>query len=150
MTEQNWLFDCHEVVENAAGEWWHIIARWQSVDCDNRKYELADATHTEYKTLHAGDVEGLPSEDPMFESCGWDTNTKPAAERGFRVNGVLCGPSKIDYWRGNACSHDATCPHCESDGREDIDIIHDIKSREVQSSHYICRECGEQWSEDYE
>jgi hypothetical protein len=63
------------------------------------------------------------------------------------VNGVLCGPGSIDRWRDGQCVHNAACDHCGADGKGEIDIIHDIENREVQSSHYICRECGEQWSE---
>jgi len=147
MTESDWQFNKNEVLENDNGDWWHVVNRLESVDGPSRYYVLEDATHTERQQLHKDDVEG---ELGMFESCGWDTNTKPATENGFRVNGVLCGPNSIDYWRGNACTHDAACQHCGSDGRDEIDIIHDIKNREVQSSHYICRECGEQWSEEYD
>jgi hypothetical protein len=143
MTE--WKFDQHEVLEDNEGRWWHIVDRWVNVDGNKRKYELADATHTEYKTLHAGDVEGFPSEAPMFDTTGWETTTKPAAENGFRVNGVLCGPQAIEFWRDNDCIHEETCSDCGADGKGEIDIIHDIENQEVQSSHYLCRECGNQW-----
>jgi len=148
MTE--WLFDYNEVLEDSDGYWWHVVDRLESIDGTKKQYELADATHTEYKTLHKLDVEGLESEDPMFESCGWSTDTKPAAENGFRVNGVLCGPGSIDYWRDGKCVHSAACPECSADGKAEIDIIHDIENREVQATQYICRECGEQWSEAYD
>ena len=146
----DWMFDYNEVLEDDDGYWWHVVDRLKSIDGSKKQYELADATHTEYKTLHKLDVEGLESEDPMFESLGWSTDTKPAAEHGFRVNGVLCGPGSIEHWRDSKCLHDAKCEQCSADGKGEIDIVHDIENREVQATQYICRECGEQWSETYE
>lgn len=146
----DWLFDYHEVVEDDEGNWWHVVDRLESIDGTKKQYELADATHTVEKRLHKLDVEGLDSEDPLFESLGWSTTTKPAAEHGFRVNGVLCGPGSIDHWRDSKCLHEVECEQCGADGKAEIDIIHDIESQEVQSTQYICRECGEQWSEGYE
>jgi len=145
MTE--WQFSENEVLENEEGEWWHVIYRLESIDGPASFYVLEDATHTERSQYHREDVEG---ELGMFESCGWETNTKPAAEHGYRVNGVLCGKGRIDYWRGNKCLHEAECGSCGADGKGEIDIIHDIENREVQSTQYICRECGEQWSDSDE
>jgi len=146
----DWKFDYHEVLKDDDGYWWHVLNRLESVDTDTRQYELADGTHTEYKTLNADDVEGWQDHDGMFDSTGWSTDTKPAAENGFRVNGALCEPESIEFWRGNDCLHEVECPRCGADGNGQIDIIHDIENREVQSSHYICGACSEQWSESYE
>jgi len=143
----DWLFDYNEVLEDDDGYWWHVVDRLKSIDGNKKQYELADATHTEYKTLHKDDVEG---ELGMFDSLGWSVVGKPAAENGFRVNGVLCGPGSIEYWRDRDCLHEAECEQCGANGKAEIDIIHDIECRELQSSQYICRECGEQWSVDHD
>jgi hypothetical protein len=96
---------------------------------------------------HKLDVEGLSSEEPLMESLGWTTNTKPAAEHGFRVNGVLCGPGNVANWKGTECLHDYTCPECGAAGKAEIDIIHSIENRDVQSTRCECRECGHGWAE---
>jgi hypothetical protein len=142
-----WQFSENEVLENEDGEWWHVIHRLESVDGPASFYVLEDATHTEQKQLHREDVEG---ERGMFESCGWETNTKPAAEQGYIVNGVLCGKANVDYWRGNKCLHDKECGECGADGKGEIDIIRDIEGGQAQSIQCICRECGHQWSDSDE
>jgi len=145
-----WQFDHHEVLEDPDGYWWHVVDRLESIDASKKQYELADATHTEYKTLHKLDVEGLESEAPMFDSLGWGTDTKPAAENGYRVNGVLCGPGAYEYWLGNECLHEIECDVCGADGKGEIDIIHDIEGQEVRRSQYNCRECGSKWGETHD
>jgi len=144
--ETGWHFQQNEVLEDKNGQWWHIIHRRKCVDCGQRKYELADASHTEYTTLHAGDLEGLESEDPLMESLGWTTKTKPAAEAGFRVNGVLCGPSEVEHYKDNQCFHEHTCPECDEDSKDGIDIIHSHENGEVQATTLECRTCGHTWS----
>lgn len=146
MTE--WLFEYNEVLADREGYWWHVVDRVTSIDNDRQQYELADATHTEYKTLHKTDVEGLPSEEPLFTSLGWTTNTKPATERGYRVNGVLCGRQQIDYWRGTECSHEYACPACGEDGAAAIDIINSYRNREPVWTVCECRICDHVWKEN--
>jgi hypothetical protein len=146
MSESGWQFDAGEVLlAKDSGRWWHVSHRWQDVDNDQRQYELADATHTEYKILIADDVEGFGSIEGMFESAGWTTNTKPAAERGYRVNGVLCGPRKIQKWKGQECVHEYQCPTCGADGYGELDVIHDHAEDRVCCE---CRMCNEMWEVD--
>lgn len=141
----DWTFAVDEVLEDRDGKWWHVLTQWEEVNGDGRKYELADATHTEYKTLHAGDVEGLPSEEPLFTSAGWSSYTKPASVEGYRVNGVLCGPSNIDHWRSVECAHDYECPECGREGAAEIDIIHSHENGEVVETRCECRICNHTW-----
>jgi len=144
----SWKFGNNEVLRNQDNEWWHVIHRRQCVDCDDREYVLADATHTDYKTLHADDVEGWDSYDGLFESDGWETTFKPASVNGYRVNGVLCGPKHIAHYRGNECHHDRKCPECGADGMGEIDVIVDYEDAEVLQVNLYCRLCDQQWSED--
>jgi len=137
-----WQFSENEVLENEAGEWWHVIYRLESVDGPASFYVLEDATHTERKQLHREDVEG---ELGMFESCGWETNGKPASKHGFRVNGVLCGPSQVQHYKGTECLHEYECPSCGEDGKGEIDIIHDIEDREIAKTTLICEACNTHW-----
>ena len=143
MTE--WKFDHHEVLVDTDELWWHVVDRLESVDGNKQQYELADATHTEYKTLSAEFVEGNDHSEPFYESLGWTTTTKPAAENGYRVNGVLCGPRKVERWLGSECLHETSCPACDADGKGDIDVIHDIEAGEVRQTEYICLVCSENW-----
>jgi hypothetical protein len=140
MTE--WLFDYNEVLEDSDGYWWHVVDRLESIDGNKKQYELADATHTEYKTLHKDDVEG---ELGMFESCEWHTRTKPATENGFRVNGILCGPKQIDFWKDGDCIHEYECPDCGADGKREIDVIHSFNNQELEKTQLECRTCGYCW-----
>jgi len=120
-------------------EWWHVIGRMRDVDTGTRFYRLADATHTEYKErLHADWVED-------WDSAGWRTNTKPAAERGYRVNGRLVGPKDIHRARGNACIHNQRCPNCGGDGNAEIDVIVDHAENRVYCE---CLSCNEMWEGD--
>jgi hypothetical protein len=146
MSETEWQFDDGEVLRaKDSGRWWHVIHRWQDIDSDHRQYELADATHTEYKTLLADDVEGIGLIEGLFESAGWGTNTKPAAERGYRVNGRLVGPKAIHRARGNACIHNQRCPNCGADGNAEIDVIVDHAEDRVYCE---CLRCNEMWEGD--
>jgi len=138
----DWQFDQHEVLADDEGYWWHVLDRLESIDGSKQQYELADATHTEYKTLHRDDVEG---ELGMFTSLKWSTTTKPAADRGYRVNGVLCGRQQIDYWRGTECVHEYSCPDCGREGKTDIDIIHGYGDGEYQWTACECRVCDYVW-----
>lgn len=139
----DWLFDVDAVITETDSErWWHVLNRFKDVDQGERYYRLADATHTEYKEkMYADRVES------EFESAGWKTSTKPAAERGFRVNGVLCGPSDVDHWKGNDCLHERSCPDCGADGMGEIDIIQDHAEERLYCE---CRECGEEWDDSDE
>jgi hypothetical protein len=143
----DWRFDHQEVLADREGYWWHVVDRWESLDKNQQKYELADATHTEYKTLHKLDVEGMSSEESSFTSLGWTTPTKPATERGYRVNGVLAGRNQIDYWRGTKCNHEYECPECGENGLETIDIIHSIRNRDIVWTVCECRICDHVWRE---
>lgn len=136
----DWFFEQYEVLAGPAGYWWHVLDRLESIDGSRKEYILEDATHTEQKQLHKDDVEGLSSEDPLFESLGWKTKQKPAVKRGYRVNGRLCEPSLVDRYKGTECLHTESCPECGADGNDELDIIHD----HAESRVYIeCRECGE-------
>lgn len=141
----DWQFDQHEVLADDDGYWWHVLDRLESIDGSKQQYELSDATHTEYKTLHKDDVEG---ELGMFTSCHWSTTTKPAAEHGYRVNGVLAGTNQIDYWRATACVHEYTCPKCSSDGNAELDILHSIRNQEHAWTVVECRVCDHVWRPD--
>lgn len=138
----DWQFNKNEVLLNEDEDWWHVVDRLESVDGPSRYYVLEDATHTERQQLHKDDVEG---DLGMFESAGWDTNTKPASEHGFRVNGVLCGPSNVEFWKGNECVHEEECLSCGAAGYGEIDVIHDIENQEVVKTRYECRECDAEW-----
>lgn len=144
----NWKFDYNEVLLDDENRWWHVLERFESVDSDERRYRLADATHTEYKMLSADDVEGWEGYDGMFESAGWSTDTKPAAANGFRVNGTLCGPAEIQFWKDGRCIHEHTCPHCGEESKRGIDIIHSFEDCELNKTMLECRECGACWEED--
>jgi len=146
----DWKFNHNEVLLDDEGHWWHVLDRFQSVDSDKRRYELADATHTEYKMFNAADVEGWDDHDGTFESAGWETNSKPAAINGFRVNGTLCGPQTIDYWRGHKCLHEYECPECGTMREGSIDIIHSFEDAELNKTMLECRECGFSWEEQPE
>lgn len=143
----NWKFDHNEVLLDDENRWWHVLERFESVDSDTRRYSLADATHTEYKILIADDVEGWEGYDGMFESAGWTTDTKPAAVNGFRVNGALCGPESIDFWKDNECVHDRICVHCGEESKRGIDIIHSFEDGELHNTMLECRSCGNCWEE---
>jgi len=131
----DWEFEENEVVEDSDGRWWHITQRLVDVDSDkwNRYYSLWDATHTEQnRAMNAEDV------GSMYDRTGIVCKGKPAAKHGYRVNGVLCGPSDVDHWLGKECLHDHECPSCESDGMRDIDVIVDHAE---SVTRYLCREC---------
>jgi len=136
----DWFYNTGAVlIHPETGAWWHVLNRHRDVDNNQRYYRLADATHTEYMDrVHADWVE-------EWDSAGWKTNTKPAAERGFRVNSVLCGPTQIDHWKGQDCLHEYQCPECESDGRGEIDIIHEQERNRVRCE---CRVCKHEWRVD--
>jgi len=144
----NWQFDTNEVLVDDDGGWWHVLHRWQCVDCADRRYELADATHTAYEEFHADDVEGWDGYEGLYTSAGWETSHKPASINGFRVNGVLCGPIHVDHYRGTECKHDRECPNCGADGYGEIDIIVDYEAAEVACVHLSCLECGHDWEAD--
>jgi hypothetical protein len=142
MTDANWPYECGEVLRDDDDRWWHVLSRYRDVDTGKRFYRLADATHTEYKDrAHADWIEG------DFESDEWNTNTKPAAERGYRVNGRLVGPSQIQHAKGNECLHEQQCPNCGSDGKGEIDIINDHAEERAYGE---CRVCNEMWEIDDE
>ena len=145
----DWQFNNGEVLTDTDGHWWHVLHRRQCVDCEERRYELADATHTEYKELHADDVEGAIGVQ-LFESDGWTADMKPASVHGFRVNGTLCGPQETDRYKGKACLHDRECPECGCDGRDEIDVIHSIESKQVTVTTCECRVCKHSWTVDNE
>ena len=143
MSNPDWFYDTGAVVEHPeTGAWWHIIGRLRDVDTGSRFYRLADATHTEYmERTHADYVEG------EFESLGWSTDTKPAAENGFRVNGVLCGPQDIDHYKGKKCVHERQCSECGMAREGYIDIIHSFEDGELHKTMLECRSCGNCWEE---
>jgi len=143
-TMTNWKFGKNEVLVRD-NEWWHVRHRRQCVDCEDREYVLADATHTDYKTLHADDVEGWDGYEGLFESDGWETTHKPASVNGYRVNGVLCGPEGLNHRQGQECVHERECPNCGADGMGEIDIIHAIEDKEVVDTQCECRECETVW-----
>ena len=128
----DWTFDKHEVVTDRDGQWWHILQRFVDVDTEDKRYRLADATHTEYQSLPADDVEHI------YESAGWSTTTKPAAERGYRVNGILCGPSGVDYFCGpdRAIRDTYDCPEC---GSTKVNVIIDYETEEKRCRCEYCK-----------
>lgn len=140
----DWKFRKNEVLKHTeTGDWWHVLGRYEEIDSGERRYRLADATHTEYQeAMHAEDVEDI------FETAGWTTATKPAAANGYRVNGVLTEPSSVDLWRGTKCVHEYTCPECGEDGYAEIDVIHKIRSGGVQETTLKCRSCNHEWVDD--
>ena len=136
MTESDWKFDHNEVLLDEEGYMWHVMHRRECIDCDNdRRYELADATHTQYKTVHADDAEGWKGITAKYESAGWECVGKPAVKRGVRINGALADPQSIPFWRGNSCQHEYPCPECGADC-ESVDIL-------MTKTHLLteCREC---------
>jgi len=143
----NWQFDTDEVLSDSDGRWWHVVHRWRCADCGDRRYELADATHSEYQELHADDVEGAVT-DALFESEGWETTTKPASVNGYRVNGVLCGPSQMENRRGLSCIHEYDCPDYGADGYCAIHVVRDYEDGTLRTTQLACRECGHEWSDE--
>jgi len=137
MTDPDWFYDTGAVIIHPeTGEWWHVLSRYRDVDTNTQFYRIGDATHTEYKDrIHADWLE-------EWDSAGWKTNTKPAAERGYRVNGVLCGPERVDYHKDKECVHGYQCPECESDGWGELDIIHDHAEERIVCE---CRVCNNKW-----
>lgn len=140
----DWQFEDGEVLADKDGIWWHVTERLVDVDSDkwNRYYTLQDATHTEIKrAFNAEDVEDL------YERTSIVCSGKPAAKHGYTVNGVLCGPSEVDHYRGNKCLHDHECPDCDASAPWNIDVIVDHSE---SITRYICRVCETEVKESNE
>lgn len=139
-----WEFEEGEVLEDADARWWHVTKRLVDVDSDkwNRYYTLQDATHTTVtECMDAQDVADL------HERTGIVCSGKPAATHGYRVNGVLCGPSDVDHYKGTKCLHNHECPTCGADGLNDVDVIVD-HAEDV--TRYVCRQCDREVTESNE
>lgn len=139
----DWRFDYHEVLVDEHGRWWHVVDRLESVDGDGRMYRLYDGTHTADDYIRARYVEGDATEEPEFAAAGFTTDTKPAHEHGFRVNGVLCEPAHVERWLGTDCRSDHDCPHCGEPTTQAADIVAYLENQEVQSVEIRCGACGE-------
>ena len=133
----DWLFDRDAVLLDKEGYWWHVRDRYVDVDTGDRQYGLEDATWTAYERDDAEYIE------EQYESDGWKTDTKPAHERGYRVNGSLCGPSSIDFWRGGACVSDHDCAHCGETTQGAADIIISLEDRERAAAWIECGACDD-------
>ena len=134
-TMSEWKFDANEVLRDSDGYLWHVMKRYEDIDGKSRLYELADATHTEYRNVNAEDVEEWEHHQGKYESDGWSCKTKPAVKRGIRMNGVLADPQSVEYWRGSGCIHSYPCSSCEAEN-EDVDVC--------TTRNYVltdCREC---------
>jgi hypothetical protein len=140
--DSDWQFDHYGVLVDDGERWWHVTGRFERADSGARYYRLQDGTHTNERWVHADDAEGAIG-DGQFESLGWSTRTKPASQRGFRVNGVLCEPARVLGWLGQSCASDHECESCGESTKEGADIILDLWDREVDSAWLRCQACGE-------
>lgn len=136
----SWRFDEYEVIKPREGEkeWWHIYQRFMDIDSGERYYKIYDATHSDWEHWNAFELEDI------YESARWKCRTKPAAKRGWRVNGHLCGPSTFDYWKGTACRHDYECPECGESSDAGLDIIIQL-SGDKHHTKIVCRKCSNEW-----
>jgi len=137
----DWQYNRHGVLYGPdETQWWHVLNRYRDVDNGNRFYRLADATHTEYKDRAR--AEWIES---AFHGAEWSTSTKPAAERGWRINGCLVGPGGIEWAKDRKCVHELECPQCSEDSPKAIDVIVDHSE---QTTTGECRICGHSWVEE--
>jgi hypothetical protein len=133
----DWPFGYHEVLQDPDGYWWHVVERYKCIDTGRQMYRLYDGTHT-------GDrYESAESVKRNYESLGWETDTKPAHEHGYRVNGVLCEPMDVERWLGNSCVSDHDCPACGESTEQAADIVVSHQHREVAKAEIRCGACGE-------
>jgi len=137
MTE--WKYDNGDVLIDENGYWWHVQERYKCVDTGRRMYHLWDGTHTADDMLAAEWLER--KKDTTF--AGWNTDTKPAYENGFRVNGILSEPANVDRWKGNECVSDFDCENCGETTRGNADHIVNHAKKEVAGAWIECNECGQ-------
>ena len=142
----DWAFEVGDVIVRDENEWWHVTKRLRDEESQERMYKLWDATHTKQEYYYAEEAEHV------FESAGWSLpiGTKPASERGYRVNGFLCGPSDVE----KRCSwphgrrNRYRCPECGN--ASSVNVIQVLETGETQCS---CNErgCGfEALAEEFE
>lgn len=132
----DWKFDYHDVLIGPEGYWWHVAERYESRDTGDRLYYLWDGTHTADDYARADYVES------EYSYAGWSTDTKPAFEYGFRVNGILTEPANVDRWRGQECQSEYGCGDCGEDTMGDADIITNYANQEVLGAWIDCQACG--------
>ena len=134
-----WAYDVYDVLVDPEGRWWHVSERYVDTDTGDRLYYLWDGNHTGDRYCSAEWVE----ERDEFEAAGWSTNTKPAHERGYRVNGMLCEPVAVDRWRGNPCVSDHNCENCGETTEGEADILVNLDGQERTAVWIECAACGE-------
>ena len=135
----DWKHERNDVLIDENGRWWHVFHRYECRDTGDRMYHLWDATHTGDDIVNAEYLEDSRSE---FTAAGWRTDTKPAHENGYRVNGVLTEPTGRERWLGNAVVFDHDCPNCGESTKDDADVIVNLVKRQRQDIWIDCRACG--------